>query len=128
MSYLTPVLYIEETRDDNKKDWHLCIRYEGNDTYMVYGYRYNYKNDFYTKMRFLDRKSLVKFLRYSCCVDTCKMDVTMYFVNQNKLDNDDFDSYYNAYQYSNELFGYDDSEYTEEQLMDWLRILRDVRM
>ena len=34
---LTPVLYIEETLDDLRKDWHMCIRYGGNDTYVVYG-------------------------------------------------------------------------------------------
>jgi hypothetical protein len=125
---LTPVLYIEETLDDSRKDWHLCIRYGGDDTYVVYGYRYNCNNDFYTKMLFLNRHSLVKFLLSSCDISASKMDATMYFVNQNQLENDDFESYYTAYRFNNELFGYDRCSYTEKQLMDWLQILRDVRM
>jgi hypothetical protein len=128
MASLTPVLYIEETRDDGNKDWHMCIRYLGEDKYMVYGYRYNYGNDFYSKMTFLNRKSLMKFLRLSYCTETSVMDVTLYFVNRHSLDNDDFESYYNAYKYSNDLVGYDGHSFNEEGLMDMLRILRDMRM
>lgn len=124
---MVPVLYIEETRDDSTKDWHFCIRYNRNDTYVVYGYRYNYKQDFYSKMTFLSRTSLVNFLKNACCTETSKMDLTMYFVDKNKV-SDNFDSYYYSYNFKNELFGYDDTKLEDEKLMDMLAILRDMRM
>lgn len=121
-----PVLYIEETLDDSKKDWHFCITYNYNDTYVVYGYRYNYKNDFYTKMMFLSRSAVVTFLRNACCTESSTMDITMYFSDDSVEDN--FEGVYGAYRYNNELFGYDNHSFTEESLMDFLKILRDLRM
>ena len=125
---MIPVLYIEENRDDSNKDWHFCILYGGNDTYVVYGYRFNYGQDFYTKMTFLSRSTLTDFLRNAFCVETSKMDVTLYFVNENDVTMDHFESYYNLYQYNNELFGYDDSSFTHQNVMTYLKVLRDMRM
>ncbi len=125
---MIPVLYIEETRDDSSKDWHFCVRYGGYDTYLVDGYRHNYGKDFYTKMTFLSRRTLCDFLRSSVCVDTSKIDVTLYFVDESNIAIDHFDSYYNLYQYTNELYGYDDATWTEDAVMRHLRILRDMRM
>lgn len=124
MSY--PVLYIEETRDDSTKDWHFCICYT-EDKYVVYGYRYNYGNDFYKEMEFNDQACLVTFLRKACCVESSSMDITMYFVNDSNDYNDyNFDSIYNAYRYKNEIFGYDNYSFTEENLTDMLNIIRDM--
>lgn len=125
---MIPILYIEETRDDSTKDWHFCIRYAGNDTYLVYGYRFNYEYDFFTKMTFLDRSSLADFLTYSCCVSTSKMDVTLYFVDENLISADNFTTYYNLYNNNNELFSYNQATFTKESLMKQLKILRDMRM
>jgi len=124
-----PVLYLEETLDDSMKDWHFCIRYNGNDSYVLYGYRYNNKLDFYTRMLFLTRVSLVRFLQSAIDRDNSTVDMTMYFVDQDDVcNNDNFDTYYESYHFSNELFGYDDYSFTENRLMDLLSILRDVRM
>jgi len=125
---MIPVLYIEETRDDSTKDWHFCIRYGGNDTYVVYGYRLNYGRDFYTKVLFLDRSSLSDFLRSSCCEETSQIDTTLYFVDESDVTNDHFESYYQLYQYNNEMYGYDDSNFTHDAVMKHLKILRDMRM
>lgn len=123
-----PVLYLEETLDDFDKDWHFCIRYNGNDSYMLYGYRFNNKQDFYTRMLFLSRSSLVRFLQSAVDIESSTVDMTMYFVDEKLINNDKFDSYYEAYQFNNELFGYDNYSFTESGLMDLLSILRDVRM
>lgn len=118
------VLYIEETRDDSTKDWHFCIFHTDEDKYVVYGYRYNYGNDFYKEMEFNDQASLVRFLRTACCVESSSMDITMYFVNESVEDN--FDGIYNAYRYKNEIFGYDKHSFTEKSLTDMLNILKSM--
>jgi hypothetical protein len=123
-----PVLYLEETLDDSFKDWHFCIRYNGNDSYMLYGYRFNNKQDFSTRMLFLSRSSLVRFLHSAVDVGSSNVDMTMYFVDDDDINNDTFDSYYEAYRLNNELFGYDSYSFTESGLMDLLTILRDSRM
>lgn len=125
---MIPVLYIEETRDDSQKDWHFCIRYGGDDTYVVYGYRFNYGKDFYTKMTFYDRSTLSDFLRTACCDETSRIDSTLYFVNESDIAIDHFDSYYNLYDYTNELFGYDNCTFNDETVMKYLKFLRDMRM
>jgi hypothetical protein len=125
---MIPVLYIEETRDDNTKDWHFCVRYLGDDNYLVYGYRFNYGKDFYMKSVFGSRLALSDFLRSSCCCDSSKMDITLYFVDENDILLDHFDSYYSLYTPNNEIYGYDDATFTHEAVMKHLRILRDMRI
>ena len=125
---MIPILYIEETRDDFQKDWFFCVRYGGNDTYLVDGYRFNYGHEFYTKMTFLNRSSLSDFLRSACCVETSTIDVTLYFGDEKMVSVDHFDSYYNLYQHTNELFGYDDACFGQDSVMKYLALLRDMRM
>ena len=61
----TPVLYIEEVlnnkeNEDNTQNWHFCVTYSGNDTYVLFGMRNN--NHF--RFKFVKRSSLLRFILY----------------------------------------------------------------
>jgi hypothetical protein len=124
---ITQVLYIEEKQDDGTKDWHFFIRDDG-DSYVLYGYRLNSDQHLYTKMRFFSRRSLVLFLRTVCCVSTSTFDITLYLVDLDSINNDNFNSFYEQYDQKYELVGYDDYDFSENSLYNILYVLRDVHV
>lgn len=122
-----PVLYIEEVLSDKTLDWRACVRYQGYDTYVLYGVRWNGKTPQF-RMQFLSRKSVFSFLNGVVSKDS-KVNLTLYNVERSQLLMDNFDAYYNSYNVNNELVGYDDLTYDEysDMLTDYLLVLRDSR-
>lgn len=122
----TLVFYVEETLSDGDLDWRACVRYNGNDTYTLYGTR-NEKHQF--RMDFLSRESLARFL--TTAVDQAsKLNTTLYVVDESQMNFDNFSCYYESYNSNNELYGYDSLTYSEytSSLRDILMTLRDARL
>ncbi len=127
----TPVLYFEEVLDvkensensENDMRWHFCVTYSGNDTYVLFGMRNN--NHF--RLKFLKRSSLLTFIFYSVN-KTSTFKTNFYTVNRRLMYYENFLSYYNMYNNSNEFFNrsFNYNELNNE-LDGSLTLLRDLR-
>jgi hypothetical protein len=123
-SFNKPVLHLRELCENGTYDWNLFVRYEINDTYIVYGHR---SSKSYNKLRFkfLGRESLIAFFKHAFCRISSKLDVTMYNM---RIDGDNYEGHYDYYinsiSKSNELFGYDSLDINTKFLNDYLTILR----
>lgn len=122
-----PVLYLEETMSDNTTDWRLCVRYGGDDTYEVYGSRWD-GNSSQFRFRFLSRQSLFTFLTTVICKES-NVSLTLYNVDRSDMLKENFVSYYESYNTNDELVGYDNLSFKEyrSDLMKYLLVLRDSR-
>lgn len=119
-----PVLHLRELCEDGSYDWNLFVRYEIDDTYIVYGHR---SSKTYNKLRlkFLGREALIVFFKHAFCKVSSKLDVTMYNM---RIDDENYEGTYDYYRSliskSNELFGYDSLDINTKTLNDYLSILR----
>ena len=135
MTWWTPVLYFEETTpssndsdvESSSQDWKFCVVYDGFDTYSLYGYRNSTNQNW--DMTFLNRQSLAQFLM-STMSSSSTVKTSLYVVDEDSLHHDNFQNYYSAWSFHNELYSQDFSwsEVSLRQVMDHLRVLRDTRV
>ena len=135
MSY-EPVLYIEETDHQGKRDTRVFVSYCGGDTYRVRMTRRDKKHkripDF--EFDFLSRNALATFLVYAVSVEYGSFaNITMFMLNYDDLTGREFDDYYRVYKDTRkrqELFGYDNcgpSSFNYDAVMELALTLRDMR-
>lgn len=134
-SFNKPVLHLRELCEDGTYDWNLFVRYEQDDTYIVYGIRKSGLNELkpskYTpiRLKFLGREPLLAFFRHAFCSISSKLNVTMYNMS---FDDDNYEGTYQHYSNMmlsskyDELFGYDGLDINMDTLNDYLTLLRYV--
>ncbi len=123
MPYLSQILYIGEVQTDGTNNWNFCVRYD-EDNYFLYGFRSLSKN-YQTKMSFHNSASLVRFLKNVCDINRSIFNIALYLVDMNHINEDNYFSYYEAYDKKYELVEYNDI-FSSESLTDLLSILRDT--
>ena len=126
---IEPVLYLEQI-DRDYVNWRVYVRYLGNDRYGVYGTRRDKNipttNRYpYLRMNFLSRSSLSKWISTVLTTKDNRVNLTLLMINMDALISDDFVGYDNVNLRVNELVGYDKTYLTHQNIMTYLRLLRD---